>query len=71
MNFCKAADAPIIVQVELTATNPAIAQKLARAGLQTTSGAGTTKVTGSLRAFQLRALAEIVEVKSVTQPDGK
>jgi hypothetical protein len=71
MNSCKAADTPITVEVELTATSPAIAKKLARAGLQTTSGAGTTKITGSLRASQLRALAEIVEVKSVSQPDGK
>ncbi|HJX83330.1 MAG TPA: VWA domain-containing protein, partial [Candidatus Angelobacter sp.] len=71
MKFCKAADAPITVEVELTATSPQVAQKLARAGLQITSGAGATKVTGSLRAFQLRALAEIAEVKSVTQPDGK
>jgi Ca-activated chloride channel homolog len=71
INSCKAADAPITVEVELTATTPQIAQKLAHAGLQTISGAGTTTVTGSLRAFQLRALAEIAEVKSVTQPDGK
>jgi Ca-activated chloride channel family protein len=66
-NGCKTADAPVNVQVELTVMGPQIVQKLLRAGLKITSGAGTTQVTGSLLASQLRLLAEIAEVKSVAQ----
>jgi len=70
-NGCKPAVAPINVQVELTATSPEIAQKLSRAGLKIASGAGTTQITGSISAFQLRSLAEIAEVKSVSQKNDK
>jgi hypothetical protein len=68
---CKAVDAPINVQVELTVMGPQIVQKLLRAGFKIASGAGTTQITGSIQASQLRLLAEIAEVKSVSQMNNK
>jgi hypothetical protein len=50
---------------------PQIVQKLLRAGFKIASGAGTTQITGSIQASQLRLLAEIAEVKSVSQMNNK
>ncbi len=70
-NGCKGAGSPINVQVELTAMNLQVTRKLLRAGLKIASGAGSTQVTGSVMASQLRSLAEIAEVKSITQINNK
>jgi Ca-activated chloride channel family protein len=63
---CKPSSGTIKVKVELTSTSAEIEQKLARAGFKIEHGAGAIQLTGSILPQQLKRLAEIAEVKSVS-----
>ena len=63
---CKTGSGPVKVKVDLASTSAEVVQKLSRAGFKTESGAGSTQLTGSILPQQLRQLALIAEVKSVS-----
>ncbi|HKD81491.1 MAG TPA: VIT domain-containing protein [Candidatus Angelobacter sp.] len=54
------------VKVELTAAGAAVAHKLALTGFKVDGGEGTLHLTGSIATAQLKRLAQIAEVKSVS-----
>jgi len=54
------------VKVELTSTGAAVVHKLALAGFKVDGGEGTLQLTGSIPTTQLKRLAQIAEVKSVS-----
>ena len=63
---CKPAYGPVKVKVELASTSTEIEQKLVSAGFKIERGSGTTELTGNIAPQQLKQLAEIAEVKSVS-----
>jgi Ca-activated chloride channel homolog len=63
---CKTNPAQIKVGVDLTESAADLEQKLARAGLKIISGSGTKQLVGTIAPKQLRQLAQIAEVKSIS-----
>jgi hypothetical protein len=63
---CKKTSGPVKVKVELASTSAEVFRKLSRAGFRVKQGAGTAEVVGSIMPQQLRQLAMIAEVTSVT-----
>jgi hypothetical protein len=63
---CKPRSGPVKVKLELTSTSAEIVQKLVRAGFKIEHGANTTELTGSILPQQLKRLAEIAEVESIS-----
>jgi hypothetical protein len=63
---CIAKPGPVKVKVELTSAGTEVAQKLVQAGFKLESGKGTTELTGTILPLQLKKLAAITEVKSIS-----
>ncbi|HZE82493.1 MAG TPA: VIT domain-containing protein [Candidatus Polarisedimenticolia bacterium] len=63
---CKAAPAQIKVAVDLTQLTAGLDRKLAAAGLKIISGSGTKQLIGTIVPAQLKQLAQIAEVKSIS-----
>lgn len=63
---CTVKPGPVKVKVELTSASTDVAQKLAQAGFKLESGKGTTELTGTILPLQLKELAAIAEVKSIS-----
>ncbi|MFL6311279.1 MAG: VIT domain-containing protein [Terriglobales bacterium] len=63
---CKTNPAQIQVGVDLTESTAGLEQKLARAGLKIISGSGTKQLVGTIAPKQLKQLAQIAEVKSIS-----
>jgi Ca-activated chloride channel homolog len=64
---CKPVPARVKLVVELNDSGAAIEQKLRSAGFKLISGSGTKELTGTIAPARLAQLAQIVEVKSVSQ----
>jgi hypothetical protein len=60
------APAQIKVTVDLAQTKPGLEQSLTRAGLKIISGSGSKQLVGSVAPAQLKQLAQIAEVKSIS-----
>jgi Ca-activated chloride channel homolog len=63
---CKPTSAQIKVTVDLAQTKPGLEQRLTSAGLKITSGSGSKQLVGSVAPAQLKQLAQIAEVKSIS-----
>lgn len=63
---CKVAPAQIKVVVDLTQLTAGLERKLTTAGLQIISGSGTKQLIGTIVPAQLKQLAQIAEVKSIS-----
>jgi hypothetical protein len=63
---CQAAPAQIKVVVDLTQLTAGLDRKLATAGLKISSGSGTKQLIGTILPAQLKQLAQIAEVKSIS-----
>src|SRR5260221_8440407 len=63
---CQAAPAQIKVAVDLTKLTAGLERKLTTAGLQIISGSGTKQLIGTIVPAQLKQLAQIAEVKSIS-----
>jgi Ca-activated chloride channel homolog len=63
---CQAAPAQIKVEVDLTQLTAGLDRKLATAGLKIISGSGTKQLIGTIVPAQLKQLAQIAEVKSIS-----
>jgi hypothetical protein len=64
---CKATSSPLKVTVEVTELNANLETRLTNAGLKIVSGSGSQKLTGTIEPAKLRQLAQIAEVKSISQ----
>lgn len=64
---CKPMPAQVKLVVELSSSGPAIERKLRNAGFKLTGGSGTRELTGTIAPARLAQLAQIVEVKSISQ----
>ena len=63
---CIAKPGPVKVKVELISAGTEVEQKLVQAGFKLESGKGTTELTGTILPLQLKELAAITEVKSIS-----
>jgi hypothetical protein len=63
---CKAAPAQIKVTVDLAQTKPGLEHRLTSAGLKIISGSGSKQLVGMAAPAQLKQLAQIAEVKSIS-----
>jgi Ca-activated chloride channel family protein len=63
---CQAAPVQIKVAVDLTKLTAGLERKLTTAGLQIISGSGTKQLIGTIVPAQLKQLAQIAEVKSIS-----
>jgi Ca-activated chloride channel homolog len=63
---CTVKPGPVKVKVELTSASTDVAQKLVQAGFKLETGKGTTELTGTVLPLQLKELAAIAEVKSIS-----
>jgi hypothetical protein len=63
---CTVKPGPVKVKVELTSASTDVAQKLVQAGFKLETGKGTTELTGAILPLQLKELAAIAEVKSIS-----
>jgi hypothetical protein len=54
------------VTVDLAQAKPGLEQRLTSAGLKITSGSGSTRLLGMIAPAQLKQLAQIAEVKSIS-----
>lgn len=63
---CKATPKQVKIIIDLSSTSAAVEQKLAKAGFKLETGAGATHVVGNIPSLQLRSLALIAEVQSVS-----
>ena len=63
---CTVKPGPVKVKVELTSSSTEVARKLAQAGFKLQNGKGTTQLTGTVLPLQLKELAAIPEVKSIS-----
>ena len=63
---CKPAPAQIKVTVDIAQTKPGLEHRLTSAGLKIISGSGSKQLVGSVAPAQLKQLAQIAEVKSIS-----
>jgi hypothetical protein len=63
---CKATPAQIKITVDLTQTKPGLEQSLTNAGLKIISGSGSKQLVGMVVPAQLKQLAQIAEVKTIS-----
>jgi Ca-activated chloride channel family protein len=63
---CKATPAQIKVTVDLAQTKPGLEHRLTSAGLKIISGSGSKQLVGMVAPAQLKQLAQIAEVKSIS-----
>jgi len=63
---CTVKSGSVKVKVELTSASTDVAQKLVQAGFKLETGKGTTELTGAILPLQLKELAAIAEVKSIS-----
>ena len=63
---CKTISGTVKVKVELKSSSAPVYRKLLRAGFRMESGGGTRQLTGRILPQQLKQLAKIAEVKSVS-----
>jgi Ca-activated chloride channel homolog len=65
-NGCKMPPGQLRITIDLEQADAVAERKLRQAGFRQTGGAGTSRLTGTIAPRQLRQLAQIAEVKSVS-----